>query len=95
MKKLVIVLGLAVTGLTACNNFEKGEGVCPGRLDGKRTLGGRFINHSFNCNVKPEKKGDDIYAIAVRKINAGDELLVDYRASMRVNFGLVLQGELL
>jgi hypothetical protein len=26
MKKLVIVLGLAVTGLTACNNFEKGEG---------------------------------------------------------------------
>lgn len=26
MRKLVIVLGLAVTGLTACNNFEKGEG---------------------------------------------------------------------
>jgi FKBP-type peptidyl-prolyl cis-trans isomerase FkpA len=26
MKKLVIVLGLAVTGLTACNNFKKGEG---------------------------------------------------------------------
>lgn len=26
MKKLVFALGLAVTGLTACNNFEKGEG---------------------------------------------------------------------
>lgn len=26
MKKLVFALGLAVTGLAACNNFEKGEG---------------------------------------------------------------------
>jgi hypothetical protein len=81
-------------GLFAMRDFEEGEVVCPGRLDGKRTPGGRFINHSPNCNVKPEKKGDDIYAIAVRKINAGDELLVDYRESMRVNFGLMLQGEL-
>jgi len=81
-------------GLFATRNFEVGETVCPGRVDGKRTPGGRFINHSFNCNIKPEKIGDDIYAIAVRKIRAGDELLVDYRASMRVNFGLTLQGEL-
>jgi hypothetical protein len=36
---------------------------------------------------------DDIFAVAARKINAGDELLVDYRASMRVNFGLTMQGE--
>ena len=82
-------------GLFATRDFEVGETVCPGRLNGKRTPGGRFINHSSNCNVKPEKKGDDIYAVAARKINAGDELLVDYRASMRVNFGLALQGELL
>ena len=82
-------------GLFATRDFEVGEVVCPGRLDGKRTPGGRFINHSSNCNIKPEKQGNDIYAIAVRKINASDELLVDYRASMRVNFGLALQGELL
>ena len=82
-------------GLFATRNFEVGETVCPGRLNGRRTPGGRFINHSPNCNVKPKKEGDDIYAIAARKISAGDELLVDYRASMRVNFGLVLQGELL
>jgi hypothetical protein len=81
-------------GLFATRDFEVGETVCPGRLNGKRTPGGRFINHSSNCNVKPEKEGDDIYAVAARKINAGDELLVDYRASMRVNFGLALQGEL-
>jgi len=81
-------------GLFAMRDFEEGEMVCPGRLNGKRTPGGRFINHSPNCNVKPQKNGDDIYAIAVRKISAGDELLVDYRESMRVNFGLMLQGEL-
>lgn len=80
-------------GLFATRDFETGEAICPGRLDGKRTPAGRFINHSFNPNITPEKKGDDIYAIAMRKINAGDELLVDYRASMRVNFGLKLQGE--
>jgi hypothetical protein len=81
-------------GLFATRNFEVGEIVCPGRVDGKRTPGGRFINHSFNCNIKPEKVGGDIYAVAARKIRVGDELLVDYRASMRVNFGLTLQGEL-
>jgi hypothetical protein len=82
-------------GLFATRDFEAGEIVCPGRLNGKRTPGGRFINHSVYCNIRPEKTGDDIYAVATRKIHAGDELLVDYRASMRVNFALVLQGELI
>jgi len=81
-------------GLFATKNFEAGEVVCPGRLDGKRTPAGRFINHSPNPNIIPEKVGDDIYAVAVRKIQVGDELLVDYRASMRVNFGLALEGEM-
>jgi len=81
-------------GLFATSDFEIGEVVCPGRLDGKRTPGGRFINHSLNANILPKKVDDNIYAIAARKIHAGDELLVDYRASMRVNFGLTLQGEL-
>jgi hypothetical protein len=81
-------------GLFATKDFEAGEVVCPGRIDGKRTPAGRFINHSLNPNIVPEKVGDDIYAVAMRKIQAGDELLVDYRASMRVNFGLALEGEL-
>jgi len=82
------------SGLFATRDFEVGEVVCPGRLDGKRTPAGRFINHSPNPNVEPKKDGDDIFAVAMRKVLAGDELLVDYRASMRVNFGLTLQGEL-
>jgi hypothetical protein len=82
-------------GLFATKDFEAGETVCPGRLDGKRTPGGRFINHSPNGNIRPELVGNNIFAVASRKINAGDELLVDYRASMRVNFGFEMQGELL
>lgn len=82
-------------GLFATKDFEAGETVCPGRLDGKRTPGGRFINHSSNGNIRPELIENNIFAVASRKINAGDELLVDYRASMRVNFGFTMQGELL
>jgi hypothetical protein len=82
-------------GLFATKDFETGETVCPGRLNGKRTPGGRFINHSQNSNIQPELIKNDIFAVATRKIHAGDELLVDYRASMRVNFGFTMQGELL
>jgi hypothetical protein len=82
-------------GLFATKDFKIGETVCPGRIDGKRTPGGRFINHAQNSNIQPKLVGDNIFAIASRKINAGDELLVDYRASMRVNFGFTMQGELL
>lgn len=82
-------------GLFATKDFETGETVCPGRLDGKRTSGGRFINHSQSSNIRPELVGDNIFAVASRKITAGDELLVDYRASMRVNFGFEMQGETL
>jgi hypothetical protein len=81
-------------GLFATKRFEKGEIVCPGRLNGKRTPGGRFINHSYDSNILPIKVGDDIYAMAIRDIYENEELLVDYRSSMRINFGITLQGEL-
>lgn len=77
-------------GLFATKNFKAGELVCPGRIDGKRTPAGRFTNHSPKYNIVPEKVGDDIIAIASRDIYAGEELLVDYRDSMRVNIGLIL-----
>jgi hypothetical protein len=82
-------------GLFATKTFSAGEVVCPGRLGGKRTPGGRYINHACEANIKPVKVDDDIYAIALHEIQSGEELLVDYRASMRVNFGSVLPGELL
>lgn len=82
-------------GMFATRYFFAGEVICPGRLDGKRTPAGRFINHSHDANVIPHKFNDDIYAIALKDIPVGGELFVDYRASMRVNFGLYLSGETL
>ena len=82
-------------GLFAQRAFRAGDVVCPGRLKGCRTPGGRFINHAYEANVKPVMVDDDIYAVATREIQPGEELLVDYRASMRVNFGFALPGELL
>ena len=81
-------------GLFALKTFNIGDIVCAGRLNGNRTPGGRFINHSFNSNIIPEKVGDDIFAIAKCIIQENEELLVDYRASMRVNFGIKIKGEL-
>ena len=81
-------------GLFALKFFEEGDVVCAGRLDGKRTPGGRYINHSFNSNITPVKIGDDIFAVAKRKIYPNEELVVDYRASMRVNFGIMIEGEI-
>ena len=82
-------------GLFAMQAFSTGDIVCPGRLNGKRTPGGRYINHSAKPNVCPIKVGNDIYAKAIQDIAVGTELLTDYRESMRVNFGLKAQGELL
>ena len=81
-------------GMFATKDFIAGELICPGRINGQRTLAGRYINHSYESNVVPKLVGDDIDAIAKRNIYAGEELLVDYRASMRVNFGVMVQGEM-
>lgn len=78
-------------GLFALRRFVANEVVCPGRLDGKRTPAGRYTNHSAAPNVTPIKRGDDIHAMAIRAIEKGEEILVDYRASMRVNFGIEMK----
>jgi hypothetical protein len=81
-------------GLFATKDFKAGELICPGRINGKRTPAGRYMNHSTNANVAPEKVGEDINAVALRDIYQGEELLVDYRTSMRVNFGITIEGEM-
>jgi hypothetical protein len=77
-------------GLFATKNFTKGEVVCPCRLNGMRTPGGRFINHSPKNNVVPVKVGDDIYVVADRDIYKTEELLLNYRDMMFVNFNIKL-----
>jgi hypothetical protein len=77
-------------GLFATKSFKMWDVVCPCRLDGKRTPGGRFVNHSHKNNLMPIKIGDDIYAIASKDIYENEELLLNYRDMMSVNFGIRL-----
>jgi len=77
-------------GLFAVKSFKMWDVVCPCRLNGKRTPGGRFVNHSHKSNLMPIKIGDDIYAIASQDIYENEELLLNYRDMMSVNFGIRL-----
>jgi hypothetical protein len=77
-------------GLFTTKSFKQDEVVCPARLDGKRTPGGRFVNHSAESNVYPIKRGDDIYLLAKDNLYMNQELLVDYREMLDINFEGVL-----
>ena len=72
-------------GMFATRSFAPEDVICPGRIGGRRTPAGRFVNHSREPNAKPVDVGGDIYAVAVRPIHIGDEITIDYRESMRVN----------
>ena len=80
-------------GMFATRYYFAGEVICPGRLDGKRTPAGRYINHSCDPNVMPYKFGDDLYVIAIKDVGVGSELFIDYRDSTRANFGFYLSKE--
>jgi hypothetical protein len=81
-------------GLFVLRDFGAGEFIAPGRINGMRTPAGRFINHSSAPNAATAKtESGDLGAVAVRGILAGEEILIDYRNSMRVNFGIALEGE--
>jgi hypothetical protein len=75
-------------GLFALQDFAAGELICPGRLDGHRTLAGRYINHSLHPNTYSFAEGENIWAKALRNILKGEEILTDYREAVRVNIGL-------
>lgn len=83
------------TGLFATDDIEEGAPICPGRMSGHRTPAGRFINHSPTPNTTSHMHpSGDIWAVSLRPILANEEITIDYRTSMRVNFGIELQGEM-
>jgi hypothetical protein len=78
------------TGLFAKRDFSAEQFICPGRASGYRTIAGRFINHSITPNAEARMIGDDMVVVATKSIQANEEILVDYRAVVKVNFGLEL-----
>jgi len=76
-------------GLFASADFSEAELIAPGRLKGKRTIAGRFTNHSETPNARFEMKSNgDIDLIALRHISGahggmhGEEITIDYREAL-------------
>ena len=83
------------TGTFATHVMDVGAPICPGRLNGFRTPAGRFINHSPTPNTTSHlHTNGDIWAVSIRPIQENEEITIDYRTSMRVNFGIEITGEM-
>jgi FKBP-type peptidyl-prolyl cis-trans isomerase len=84
MKKLVIVLGLAAMGLTACSNFEKGEG-------------DMFYKIHTDKSGETIKEGDFIAFKAIEKTEDDSVLYSSYdydRPSLMIKEKSIFKGDL-
>jgi quercetin dioxygenase-like cupin family protein len=65
-------------GLFSTRNFEQGDVICLGVYNNKRTLAGRYTNHSPTPNANTERRENKIVVVALQNIEVGDEITTDY-----------------
>lgn len=82
-------------GLFAGQQFQSKQIVCLAQADGQRTHGGRFANHSGDPNVLMVRVPDGLVFMALRNIEYGDEILLDYRQAMQESDFGVLRDKVL
>ena len=73
-------------GLYSTKGFLPGEVIMPARIDGKRTIAGRYVNHSFAPNSIMKLNNGIIELVATRVI-AQEEITVNYRESLKAALG--------
>jgi len=73
------------TGMFSLYTIEAGTVFAPARLDGRRTPGGRFVNHASDPNAMFVADGNDLYLFSARDIRAGEEITLDYRQALKAN----------
>jgi hypothetical protein len=66
-------------GLYSKENIREGSVICPGRINGKRTPAGRYTNHALLHNAEMFFSGDDIELRAIKNIEKGEEITMNYR----------------
>ena len=78
-------------GLMATADIQPGEIIAPARIGDKRTIAGRYTNHSSTPNAAPVRNGTSgIDLVALREISGchgghdGEEITIDYRESLRL-----------
>lgn len=70
-------------GLFTQNTYSQGDEIMMGRIDGRRTIAGRYTNHSILPNSGFIMKGSDVCIVALRDISR-EEITIDYRESYRL-----------
>jgi hypothetical protein len=66
-------------GLFAVESVYIGQLLAPMNINGLRTPAGRFANHSNEPNCIAVPKDDNLYLVAARNLEQGEELLLNYR----------------
>ena len=85
-------------GLFATAAIASGEVIAPARIDGLRTIAGRFTNHSSRPNAMMARaSGSDINLVAIQDIEGcrggldGDEITIDYRQAYELTMEIGLE----
>lgn len=82
---------IAGKGVFATANITKGSIIGPARIGDKRTVIGRYANHSVNPNAEFVVMGDCVFAVALCDINGccasidGEEITTNYRHNLLIN----------
>lgn len=78
-------------GLKATANIVAGEYIAPARIGLKRTIAGRYTNHSASPNAEfKETPSGDVFLVALKDIQGckggqdGEEITIDYRQAYRL-----------
>jgi hypothetical protein len=66
-------------GLFSKDKIVAGSVICPSRINGNRTIAGRYTNHALLCNAEMVFIGEDIGLKALKDIETGEEITVNYR----------------
>ncbi|MCP5007232.1 MAG: SET domain-containing protein-lysine N-methyltransferase [Planctomycetes bacterium] len=72
-------------GLFSDKKIQKNDIICCARVKQNRTIAGRYANHSDSPNARPFIDGENISYIALRSINPGSEITINYRDALKIN----------
>jgi hypothetical protein len=79
-------------GLFAESGFCSNDFIAPMRVKDKRSIAGRYTNHSLNPNSKPKFLNGVLSLVCSKSILADEEITVNYREVLKLRQG---QGEIL
>lgn len=77
-------------GLFATAGIEAKEVIAPARIGDKRTIAGRYTNHSKTPNARMVRVGNEVWLVAKQDIagckggHDGEEITIDYRQALAI-----------